>query len=300
MLTKKDYALIELIAEYRILTIDQISILTNIGQRAAQKRVSKLAELGVLEISSRTLHKLKGRPENMYSVSQSGAKQLLQRGILPQTTQMRHITAEGIYHHEHELLLNWFRIHLLNIERHIPDLSIDFISSKSPFVKLRHTGHPLIADEVEIDKKNRIFIPDGVFSIASSKQKKRLLFFLEVDMSTESRLSSTDRGDTISQKLRNYHKYFLTNGYKRYQRKWNCQLNGFRLLFLTNTPERAVQLSRFVQRNQANNFIWIGNQERMNKLGLAGKIWARGGNSESLESILGPTLNADLPLPDLK
>ena len=88
------------------------------------------------------------------------------------------------YHIEHELLLNWFRVYLNYISEKIPDLTIDFISSTTPFVLIKSNGLPLISESFKQVNRYIDFIPDGVFSVISKEQNKSLLFFLEVDIGT--------------------------------------------------------------------------------------------------------------------
>ena len=299
--TKKDIALLKSLAEYRILTIDQIAYLNDSGRRAAQKRISSLVNKGMIDLTSKICSGQKGRPEHICSVSSSGASLLLTRNIIPSNTTVNRITIEGISNFDHELLINWFRVQLVHMKRSIEDLTFDYISANSPFLPLRDSGKPLISDQVTLNDRQSIFIPDGVLSLFSAKQKKRILFFLEVDMSTESRTSSNNRTNTISHKIRNYHKYFLTEGYKRYQKKWRCELNGFRLLLLTSTGQRKNSLSRFVQRGKRDDYIWVTDQETLFRSGVSGKIWARGGIvSDPPQAIVGPTYARNLPLPTLK
>jgi len=139
------------------------------------------------------------------------------------------------------------------------------------------------------------FIPDGVFSIISKKQNKRLLFFLETDMSSEAITSPNPQVSTIAQKIFNYQTYFLNNGYKRYEKKWKCKLNGFRCLFFTDTPDRSQNISKYIKDHKAKDFYWVTDQHKLFQKGISAKIWHRGGNTPlPPESILGPSLARDL------
>ena len=76
-------------------------------------------------------------------------------------------------------------------------------------------------------------------------------------------------------------------------------LAGFRVLFLTNTPQRKESICGFLKTNPSLNFIWITDKELMFRHGISASIWAKGGPSQPLDSILGPTLAQELPLPRL-
>ena len=138
------------------------------------------------------------------------------------------------------------------------------------------------------------FIPDGVFSITNNaaEPKKTLLFFLEVDMGTET-IASMDRNfKDVRQKIINYQALFHSGCYKRYERVFDIKLNGFRLLFLANTPVRFIALCRLAKAMPPSDFVWLTDQERMFSGGVSADIWARGGrHDEPLQSILGPKLS---------
>jgi hypothetical protein len=294
-LTPKDRSLLLHIAKYRILLIDQIALLNNIGKRTVQKKVNALFTNGILNLSPRNYGINRGRPENICSLSERGVKLLQRENFIPPNIPIQRITTEGLYNIEHELLVSWFQIHLVQISQKSSDLATEFLSSKSPFLPLRKNGMPAISDNIRRSEQNIEFIPDGVFSIASKEQNKSLLFFLEVDMGSESLNSSSLNSNNISTKIKNYRAYFQSQIYKRYETRWNTKFNGFRLLFLTNTTSRRLTLSRFIFSDMTNDFIWITDQDQMFQHGIGGKIWTQGGDaSSSPKSILGPTLATDL------
>ncbi len=295
-LSLRKLELLKLLAEYRVLLTTQVALLGGTGLRAAQKNIMKLRDKGYLILCFHDFTGIRGRPEGVCSLTDRGAELLKKEGLIDAEIENHLITGEAIVHVSHELLVNWFRIHLLQIDNHIPDLQTEFISATTPFQPLNADGLPIIADRVSGNDADGGFIPDGVFYIASEKQNKRLLFFLEADRSTES-IVSAQNPVNISQKIRGYRSYFQTKGYKRYEKEWTADLNGFRVLFLTNTPQRKESISSFLRTNPSLNFIWITDKEQMLRHGISARIWARGGTSSPLVSILGSTLGQKLPLP---
>jgi len=296
--TRTNLELLELIAEYRLLFTSQVALLTGTGLRGAQKKIKWLRNQGYLVSSYHDFKGFQGRPENVWSLSTRGADLLRNEGLIDSEMAKDRMTAEGITHVDHELLVNWFRIHLLQVDNFLPDLETEFISPNTPFRPLSNDGRPLIADRAGDGDDDSWFIPDGVFTIESKQQNKRVLFFLEVDRTTES-IRSSKNSVNISQKIVCYHRYFRTAAYKRYEEKWMVYLNGFRVLFLTNTAQRKDSICSFIGTNPALGFVWITDTEQMFLKGVTARIWARGGKRLPLHSILGPTLACDLPLPNL-
>lgn len=293
--TQKEAELLRLLADYRILLSDQIAILTGTGVRSAQKKISKLHHQGMITISARPLIGIQGRPEHLYSIGQKGIAFLKKEGLIGHFHPGKESGQKTTENIEHDILTNWFRIYLAQIDKHFPDLETEFISQNSLLLPIRNSGLPLISETILVKGCEVQFIPDGVFSIISKKQNKRLLFFLETDMSSEAITSTNPQVSTIAQKMINYQTYFLKNGYKRYEKKWNCQLNGFRCLFLTDTSDRAHTISKHILNHKAKDFYWITDRQKLFKLGLSAKIWHRGGNTQlPPESIIGPSLARDL------
>lgn len=67
----------------------------------------------------------------------------------------------------------------------------------------------------------------------------------------------------IRTKIINYQQYFQSSGYKRYQDLWDCELNGFRHLFLANTSARLTALCRLLQQMRPSDFVWLTDRDRM-------------------------------------
>ena len=202
---------------------------------------------------------------------------------------------------EHQLLLNWVCIHVRHLKSAISDLTTDFLLSTSTFFDSSGSKVPHPRDRVRLnnaDDKQTSFLPDGVFFIKSIKPKKALLFFVEIDMSTETIAHFKNSEKDVLQKIINYQAYFRAGGYKRYESHWNCRFKGFRLLIITNKPSRVEALSRLVAQTPPSDFIWLTDQKSLHSQGISDRIWVRGGRAErSLESIVGPTLAVPSAIP---
>lgn len=293
-ITKKDKFLLLTIADYQVLKVDQLALLNDSGKGIVQRKIAKLFKNGFVNLFPRNSSVNFGRPENIILISERGVKLLQKENFIDRQVPIERFVTDKIKNIEHQLLVNWSRIHLRHISQKLPDLTVDFIPSSSSFFPLRNNGQPLVSEYFEIESHQINFIPDGVFYIKSEIQNKSLLFFLEVDMGTESLKSRSPNSNNILRKIKNYRAYFQFNKYKRYQKKWNTLFNGFRLLFLTNTTERKNKISDLVSLEKTNDFIWIADQYDMFEKGIGGKIWTQGGNTVvSKESIIGPTLSFD-------
>jgi protein involved in plasmid replication-relaxation len=297
-LKKKDLLFLRSLAEYRLLTARQASIIDCIGERAVRNRVNSLSEAGLLKLWRRSLGRDRGRPESVISLSEKGVNLLKEKNIDASKIFSDQVADQEFKYIEHHLLVNWCRIHLLHLERNIPGLSGSFYSPTTPFLPRRKDGKPAISDMVRVEGRDEWIIPDGVFLLKSIAREKRLLFFLEVDMSTETLASPSGNKGDLTEKIIKYLEYIKKGGYKRYEKACaGCQLNGFRLLIITNSSIRKQSICRLINDFPPLNYLWVTDQVQMFECGIGARIWARGGRADiPSQSILGPTLTVEIPL----
>lgn len=88
--------------------------------------------------------------------------------------------------------------------------------------------------------------PDAAFAITCDGQGKALLFFLEVDMATETMTESTRSNGDFRSKVLRYEALFRSAGCRTYEVAWQRRLCGFRLLVVANSQTRLASLCRLV------------------------------------------------------
>jgi Replication-relaxation len=293
-MTKKDRELISFIGKFGILAITQLSFLSQRNDQSIRRRMRYLLDKSTIHIRQRPYGQKKGRPENLLSLTDEGWRIFLEQngGSYSKFLKIEKSMATNFI--EHELLLNWGLIHLIQIERKIDHLSVKYLTQNLAILKSLHGNKNGIIEQAPIKDSNQDFsefIPDAAFMIKCSVSKKSLLFFLEVDMGTETKASPKRMKSDIRQKIINYQGYFGSGQYKRYNKIFGARFKGFRLLFLTNSFPRLKTLCRLVREMPPSDFVWLTNRERMFSSGLSAKIWSRGGrDGESHHSILGEKL----------
>ncbi len=179
-------------------------------------------------------------------------------------------------------------------------MTVKFLAHNSPFLPKGPNDRTLITDYSPVPDSSEQgvkFTPDGVFGTCDSIEKYTCLSFLEVDCGTETLASPKRDMSDIRQKIINYQWYFESEGYKRYEEVFKCDLVGFRLLFLTNTYGRLVALCKLTCEMFPTNFVWLTECSRLFPEGVSAKIWAVGGDLHGPQgSILG-SLCCEAPLP---
>lgn len=290
-LTQADCEILRAIAECRIMTSPQLAALLSRSKKGVRDRVGRLVAEGLLEEVTRGRGHRRGRPERVVSLRKPAIAILREQELIDPQVPNNDILGEDIRCQNHQLLLNWTQIHLNRVSAVTPRLQIRFLASSSPFLPKAFSHVSIPSNVVKGRDETRelaSFKPDAAFSVCDTEESKTLLFFLEVDLGTET-LASPKRGLTdIRQKILNYGACFDTQVYKQYEKLWSCRLNGFRLLFLTDTLPRMSALCSLVREMPPSDFIWITEKDRMFAEGISAQIWARGGRSDaSPQSILG-------------
>ncbi len=294
-LKQKDLSFLQNLAEYRLLSTRQAAIIEGISERAIRNRANALCQSGLVELRYRAMGRGRGRPEYLIALKEKGMDYL--RRETDSGLNASPVSDQDFACIEHHLLVNWFRVHLLHMTRIIPKLSADFYSPTTPFLPRRKDGKPVISDMVRVGDQEEWLIPDGVFVLKNTERDKALLFFLEVDMSTESHTSRKEDKKNLASKIHKYLRYFEAEGYKRYQKAFECTLNGFRLLFVANSSLRKESICRLIKDLPPLNFVWVTDQELMFKQGISAKIWMGGGRSDKeYQSIIGPSMAFEKPL----
>jgi hypothetical protein len=289
-LTRKQLDLLKLLAAYRILSVDEAAVLQGAGQQAARKRLRKLMALGLADGRPHGFGRSRGRPARIYCLSDEGIAYLksLGRGV----SQAADRDAEATTAPNHQLLLNWCLLHLRHWGQSYPQLTVCVAEERhaddnaDPSVPARSRRGP-----------SPRTIPDAVFSITRQDRRKVLLFFLEVDMASET-VASFSRGKRdFRSKILRYQERFRSGSYKRYEQLWGCQLQGFRLLVVTNSRKRMSSLCRLVREMPPSDFVWLTHQAALFASGISAPIWVQGGRRDHLlQSIVGPTLARVEPL----
>jgi hypothetical protein len=270
----------------------QLAALLQKNKPAVRKRIRDLKKRGFVKVTANEFGHSFGRPESLIGLSEQGADSLKENKLIAEDVAHEDIGPVSPRLINHQLLLNWFRIHLEQTRQAIEGLRIRFLAYNSPLVPRGPDGSVITTDCSPIGRKTVRevkFTPDAVFATTHSTVNKTLLFFLEVDCNTET-LSSPQRDmKDIRQKILKYQWYFQSLKYKRYEAIFEtCNLRGFRVLFLTKTVGRLAALCKLTQEMQPSRFIWLTEQERMFTYGVSANIWARGGNLHATQqSILG-------------
>ena len=287
-------------ADHRMLTVTQLAAIFQKSRHVIRRRLCDLEKEGLVEVVGHEYGRGRGRPESSLGLTEQGMDLLREEGLIDRTVPYDRVVADGIFCAGHQLLLNWFRIHVAQVERVLPRLTVKFLAHNSPYLPQGPDGPVSITDCSPVPGRGIQevkFAPDAVFATYDSAESKTCLFFLEVDRGTETMASPKRAMTDIRQKVISFQFYFRSARYKRYEGIFDCSLRGFRLLLLTHSPGRLTALCQLVQEMPPSDFVWLTECSRLFPDGVSARIWARGGNLQGPpQSILG-TLSCPAPLP---
>jgi len=296
----RDIAMLTTLAEHRLLTLHQLAAIHRKNIRALRRRLRELREQGMIETDTRAFGRRRGRPEGIISLGEPGLQLLKKESAIRADVLFDGVGRQGVLCLEHQLLVNDCRVHLAGIGRVVPTINAQFFSHLSPFADRLPDGRTLVQEQFQAaDTGERVqFVPDGVFSLSHSELGKTLLFFLEVDMGSETVASPQGSKKDLRQKVVNYRALWVARRWGRYAETWGCSLKGFRVLVLTSTHSRLASACRMVQDMGAPDYVWLADRRRLLGEGIWASIWSRGGRNDlPADSILGSQKPAPCPSP---
>jgi hypothetical protein len=290
-LTAADIEILGHIAEFKVLKVPQIAALIQRSRQVVRRRLRFFLQENLVSVKSQEFGKGPGARENVIAVTENALDLLRSK---------KKIAADGKYHEaaevepffiEHELLVNWFFIHLHHIQRAEPRLKVQYVIASSNCANPGKSTGPSSVTRFAMSEstdESHVIVPDGVFTISDQEKDRALLFFVEVDRGTEPLVNIKRIPGDIRHKINCYQRLFQTGQYKGCETSFQATFRGFRLLFLLNESARMKAVCKLVQRMPPSDFIWATTRDQMDKNGLSAKIWARGGRYEKApESILG-------------
>lgn len=289
---KEDCEFLKCLAEYRILSAAQLAAVFRKSRQMIRRRCRTLGKEGLIQATRNDFGRNFGRPESLYGLTQRGVNVLRENGLDGDNVLYENTGPINNRVADHQLSMNWFRIHLNEIDKIEPKPTLKYWAYNSPFVPLKSDGSLITTDFSPIGRRTVRqvkFTPDAVFILTNAERDKSLLFFLEVDCGTETLASPQRDMSDMRQKILNYQWYFQSLRYKRYEGIFKIPfLHGFRVLFFTKTAGRLAALCKLTQEMDPSEFIYISDQDSLFEDGVFAKIWVRGGNLQvARRSIIG-------------
>jgi len=292
MLSQRYLDLIRTIADRREVTTGMLADLEFGSEQAARRAIRAMVQQGLLKVGYDRLGRRQGRPEQLISLTRAAVDALKAAGALPPDTDLADVQPDTLDDSlDHQLMLNWVYVAVRRLLMDSTDFDATFVASTSPFrttVPGALAGLNMHISDAEAQDGKVTLRPDAILVLTHRPSSKSLLFFVEIDMSTEPLVSPSGKPNDIRRKLVSYRIALAKRLYKGCERITETPFNGFRVLFVANTLARSADLCRLVEEMAPMDFVWVTDHGRVQDAGLGGTIWHRGGRRDvSPQSILG-------------
>ena len=153
-ITKGDIQLLSWIAEYKFLTVKQLGSLSQRSLQVIRRRQRLLESENLVAIQERAFGEGPGHPENIVFLTEKGLKLLKDKDILSNHARyVTNATKDPIFV-SHDLLVNWFFIHLIQVVREKPSLSAKHLTISSHKLNKGNVDKPLLLERFSNDKSS--------------------------------------------------------------------------------------------------------------------------------------------------
>jgi hypothetical protein len=294
---RSDSELLGALVDLRVASIQQLAIVLDRNAHGLQRRIRALLGTQLVEVLARAYTPRRGRPEHLLAATKSGRELLRESGVERWSDVKSHKEVRNI---DHQLLITEFRVHLVQLQRFLPDFEVRYLSSHD--VEAPGADATGKANDAGSNARKRTrseaFMPDVVFALTHRQLGKSLLFFLEADRGTEPLNSGNAERPYLLAKIATYRDYLLTEKYKRWESVVGAQLKGFRLLIVLAGRARTSGLAALVRGEPQGEFVWLTDAERLTVHGCWGPVWFAGGRLDAPPlSILGSKMPTPCPTP---
>jgi len=141
-----DCNILKTIAEYRILTPAQITTFYQKSRQVVWRRLRTLEKEGLIQAIRYEFGRGRGRPESLLGLTEHGVDMLVEKGLIGGDVPYDKVLVGSPFFIDHQLLLNWFRIHLNHVQKVLPRVNVGLFAHNSPFLPENQDGRRLITD----------------------------------------------------------------------------------------------------------------------------------------------------------
>jgi len=152
-LRERDCMALECLVDYRILTVPQLAAIFRKNKQVIRRRFADLEKEGFIEVTKLDFGRARGRPENLLGLTERGVDVLREKSLIGNNVPYENVGPVSNRLIDHQLLLNWFRIHLNEIDKVEPRPNIQFWAYNSPFVPREQDGRIITTDCSPIGRK---------------------------------------------------------------------------------------------------------------------------------------------------
>jgi len=256
-LTQRDLEIIKTVYLYRVMTTEQIRDLIfpggTIGKRnTCRNRLQKLWQHEYLWRGEQPTILSEGRKPLVYRINKKALDLLpqllgLEREEIDWKPSERNLSEIGL---NHLLKTNDVRVAFEAGAEANGKRIKQWIDERN--LRRNHANEKVIISDVQGQKKSAAIIPDGYLNLYDKQIKKSSHFFFEIDLQTETGMSSNPRYRDWVRKVRTYLAYYNSDLYKNRYKSIK-----FRVLTVTTSLQRLKNLKQKTEATGAQRIFWF-------------------------------------------
>ncbi len=298
IVTERDGSILRSLAEYRLLTSEQIERLHFQSAQTALRRLRRLEQAGLV-----VRRRSDDVPTQIISLSPLGAATLTANaapGVGAVVARRRPVALPGAYFLRHQLEVNDFRIAVALSVGQRPDVELLSVIADTDRTAAAVAAQPrtLLAETVAFggEQAERIsHTPDLAFAV--KRGERQALFLVEIDRGTEV-VGDPKRG--VGLFVRFYLRALVSGSFDGLRARLGLPegLRGFRVLVVTTSTARVQAIrdrwgSMPMEHEMAKRFIWLTTREALHSTSLLDHDWASLDPRDEARYVLAPRREED-------
>ena len=300
IVTERDRALLRSLAEYRLLTSEQLERLHFQSAQTALRRIRRLEQVGLV-----VRRRSDAVPTQIISLSPQGVAMVTANatpGLGAAAARRRPVALPGTYFLRHQLEVNDFRIAVAHSAGQRPDVDLLSVIADTDRTAVAAAAQPraLLAETVAFGSEpaERItHTPDLAF--AMRRGERQAFFLVEIDRGTEV-VGDPKRG--VGLFVRFYLRGLVSGAFDGLRARLGLPegLRGFRVLVVTNSASRVQAMrdrwgSMPIEHEMAKRFIWLTTREALLGTSLLEHGWVSLDPRDETRYALAPMREEDRP-----
>jgi len=218
-----------------------------------------------------------GRNPKVFAINKKRKQEIMD---ITGKSSIRIIEPGSNFHVKHQLCLNSVLVSFLDCCDRSKFYKCEFITD------LEGTGRKSDALKAITEKEylpywgKVVFVPDAVVCVTNVREKKKALFFLEMDRETTTLKKIGGKEKNVQTKIKAYGSLWGSEKFKKYNEVFDYKFSGFRLLWVAMTQRRIDAVSKFCGQEFLGDSAWLSTISEIESRGVFGKIWTLPENSQ--------------------
>jgi len=238
------------------------------GDKCARRLTLGLEEEGLL-VSFESKENV-GRSPKVFTMNKKKKQEVMD---ITGRDSVKIIDPGSLFHVKHQLCLNSVLVSFMSCCEKNKNYECEFITDLEGTGKKKDVLKAVAEKEYLPNWGKVVFVPDAVVCVTNVREKKKALFFLEMDRETTTLKKIGGKDKNVQTKIKAYGSLWGSGNFKRYNEVFDYKFSGFRLLWVAMTQRRIDAVSKFCGQESLGDSAWLSTISEIEITGVFGKIW---------------------------